>query len=82
MSRRVTLSARRGELTRVVDKILNEKILFGGLVLRRIDAVKWMQEDGIDARQIDFFVFHPPALPDDTPLTPEDILAQAKEITK
>lgn len=64
---------RRG---RLVDEVLSETILFGGLPLRRVDAVKLMQEERQDPRAIAYFAFQPKAV-DLEPLS----LAEYKRIT-
>ena len=62
----------------IADKMMQEKINYGGLVLTRFDVLKWMQEENIEPRCIDYMVFGTPKLPDDTPLTPKIVLEAFK----
>lgn len=61
---------------RMVDDLVSEVILFGGLPLRRRDVVKIMQAEGHDPRKIAYFAFHAEAV-DLEPLT----LAEYRRIT-
>ena len=58
----------------LLDKMLDEKIVYGGLVVTRRKALAHIQagnyvNEGHDRKRevIDWFVFKPDALPSDTP---------------
>lgn len=53
----------------LIDKIMNEVIISGGLPMRRCDCYQIMVEGGFDSRTVDYFSFKPIAVQGVEPMT-------------
>ncbi len=54
--------AQRPQRKLAIDIILDETIIYGGLLMTRREVKAEMESEGHDPRCIDYFVFHPDAV--------------------